>query len=101
MISDSQHSILDCVRVSRCDRYHPNRLDITKPAAHLEKPSPPLSQRTLLAYHRATCARLTLNINNYNAGKMIRRYLAEIYTKEAQDVQVRLCEHSVGHQKGL
>ena len=81
-----------------CDRYHPNRLDITKPAAHLETPSPPLSQRTLLTYHRATCAKLTITVNNYNAGKIIRRYLAAIYAKEAQDVQV---EHSVGHQEGL
>ena len=90
-----------CEVASCCDRYHPNRLDITKPAAHLEEPSPPLSQRTLLTYHRATCAKLTITVNNYNAGKVIRRYLAAIYAKEAQDVQVRLCEHSVGHQEGL
>lgn len=54
---------------------------------HPDLPSPSLDDRTFLLYHRSACATLTATVNNFNAGKMMRQYLAAAFASEEEDVQ--------------
>ena len=73
----------------RKGRYVPNRLEVASPAAHLAKATKSRVERDIFIYHRALCARIRSRANGYNAGKMMRNYLAFAFLREADDIMVR------------